>query len=97
MSDSVEEVGEDAGARSVDRSEDNCWPKGVGMGEAILTLWRELRRLGLLLKIAPSSNGKTADSGSAYRGSNPCGAAGPYRLTVQDAALSRLKYGFDSR
>ncbi len=26
-------------------------------------------------EIAPSSNGKTADSGSAYRGSNPCGAA----------------------
>jgi hypothetical protein len=40
-----------------------------------LTVLRELRKLGLLLKIAPSSNGKTADSGSAYRGSNPCGAA----------------------
>ena len=28
-----------------------------------------------LQRIAPSSNGKTADSGSVYRGSNPCGAA----------------------
>src|SRR5438445_12689921 len=27
------------------------------------------------LKIAPSFNGRTADSGSAYRGSNPWGAA----------------------
>ncbi len=40
-----------------------------------LTVLRELRKFGLLLQIAPSSNGKTADSGSAYRGSNPCGAA----------------------
>ena len=57
-----------------------------------LTLSGEFRKLGLLLMIAPSSNGKTADSGSAYRGSNPCGAAQhpanqwflrPYRLTVR--------------
>src|SRR5437868_14820955 len=27
------------------------------------------------IKIAPSFNGRTADSGSAYRGSNPWGAA----------------------
>jgi hypothetical protein len=54
----------------------------VWVAQNTLTLSRELRKLGLLLKIAPSSNGKTADSGSAYRGSNPCGAARPYRLTV---------------
>jgi hypothetical protein len=66
--------------------------KAVGLGQTTLTLWEELRKLGLLLTIAPSSNGKTADSGSAYRGSNPCGAAHqpanhwflrPYRLTVR--------------
>ena len=61
--------------------------------------YRQFRELGSLLSaklerisIAPSSNGKTADSGSAYRGSNPCGAAlrpanqwflRPYRLTVR--------------
>jgi hypothetical protein len=45
------------------------------MGQIPLTLSRDLRKLGLLSRIAPSSNGKTADSGSAYRGSNPCGAA----------------------
>jgi hypothetical protein len=37
--------------------------KGVGLGQTTLTLWRKLRKLGLLLIIAPSSNGKTADSG----------------------------------
>ena len=51
----------------------NRLPDAGMMGE--LKLSRELRKLGLLLMIAPSSNGKTADSGSAYRGSNPCGAA----------------------
>jgi hypothetical protein len=45
------------------------------LGRSPLTLWGELRKLGLLSKNAPSSNGKTADSGSVYRGSNPCGAA----------------------
>ena len=45
------------------------------MGQFPLTVLRELSKLGLLSMIAPSSNGKTADSGSAYRGSNPCGAA----------------------
>ena len=53
---------------SDDRSE-------VGSKEIPLTVLTELRKLGLLLQFAPSSNGKTADSGSAYRGSNPCGAA----------------------
>ncbi len=47
----------------------------VGAGQNPLTLSTELRRFRLLFSIAPSSNGKTADSGSAYRGSNPCGAA----------------------
>ncbi len=40
-----------------------------------LTLSVEFSKLGTLHLIAPSSNGKTADSGSVYRGSNPCGAA----------------------
>ena len=44
-----------------------------------LILSVDLHKLGQLLMIAPSSNGKTADSGSAYRGSNPCGAAGSTR------------------
>ena len=57
-----------------------------------LTIRVEFVKLVPLFKIAPSSNGKTADSGSAYRGSNPCGAAQhpatiwflrPYRLTVR--------------
>ena len=48
---------------------------GVAAGQISLTLWRDLHILGLLSMIAPSSNGKTADSGSVYRGSNPCGAA----------------------
>ena len=49
--------------------------KRAGESEKPLTLSEELRKLGVLCTIAPSSNGKTADSGSAYRGSNPCGAA----------------------
>ena len=69
--------------------------KEVGVSRKPLTLSVNLRNLGELLKIAPSSNGKTTDSGSVYRGSNPCGAARgplpriltsefsrPYRLTV---------------
>ena len=40
-----------------------------------LTLSVEMHKLAVLKAIAPSSNGKTADSGSVYRGSNPCGAA----------------------
>ena len=66
--------------------------RGIGLCQTTLTLSRELSKLDVLLMIAPSSNGKTADSGSAYRGSNPCGAAyqpanhwflRPYRLTVR--------------
>ena len=53
----------------------NVHEGGVGVGPNSLTVSRELRKLGTLFIIAPSSNGKTADSGSAYRGSNPCGAA----------------------
>ena len=47
----------------------------VSQGPVPLTVSTDLCKLGLRLMIAPSSNGKTADSGSAYRGSNPCGAA----------------------
>jgi hypothetical protein len=47
----------------------------VSTGEKPLTFRRELRRFECFSSIAPSSNGKTADSGSVYRGSNPCGAA----------------------
>ena len=37
----------------------------------------------LQFKTAPSFNGRTADSGSAYRGSNPWGAAKSFQsLTV---------------
>jgi len=41
----------------------------VGLSQTTLTLWRDLRKLCLLSMIAPSSNGKTADSGqsSAFR------------------------------
>ena len=53
----------------------NVDEKGVRLSQESLTVSTDLRKLGLLLMIAPSSNGKTADSGSAYRGSNPCGAA----------------------
>ena len=56
-----------------------CIPVGVigpfGTLCQILTMRREFRTFYTLNAIAPSSNGKTADSGSAYRGSNPCGAA----------------------
>ena len=37
----------------------------VGVTQNTLTLSWELRKLGLLLTIAPSSNGKTADSGQS--------------------------------
>ena len=37
----------------------------VGVTQNTLTLSRELRKLGLLSVIAPSSNGKTADSGQS--------------------------------
>jgi hypothetical protein len=35
----------------------------VTVGQNLLILSRDLCKLGLLLMIAPSSNGKTADSG----------------------------------
>ena len=63
-----------------------------GVSRMPLTIRCKFTKLGSLFAIAPSSNGKTADSGSAYRGSNPCGAAHqpvnrwflrPYRLTVR--------------
>ena len=54
----------------------------------MLTLKKEIRKLRPLCHIAPSSNGKTADSGSAYRGSNPCGAAG----RADGAANSEFRY-----
>jgi hypothetical protein len=34
------------------------------------------------LVVAPSFNGRTADSGSAYRGSNPWGAANLYAVIL---------------
>ena len=70
----------------------NVGEKGDGVSPLPLTIRVKFVKLIPLLTIAPSSNGKTADSGSAYRGSNPCGAAQypatywflrPYRLTVR--------------
>jgi hypothetical protein len=43
----------------------NVDESGVEGGEKSLTLSRELRKLGVVWKIAPSSNGKTADSGQS--------------------------------
>ena len=37
--------------------------KGASLRQTTLTVSTELRKFGLLLQIAPSSNGKTADSG----------------------------------
>lgn len=42
-------------------------------------------------EFAPSSNGKTADSGSVYRGSNPCGAAADMALSSNGLGRSPLK------
>jgi hypothetical protein len=36
----------------------------------------------LQFKTAPSFNGRTADSGSAYRGSNPWGAAKSFQAVT---------------
>src|SRR5205807_6838740 len=44
------------------------------------------------LVVAPSFNGRTADSGSAYRGSNPWGAAKSFQqLTVLDSCQNAQK------
>ncbi len=40
----------------------------------------------MLLKIAPSSNGRTADSDSVNRGSNPCGAA-KFETTLEEGGF----------
>ena len=45
---------------------------------------------------AGSSNGRTADSGSAGLGSNPSPAGWPLRLVAQDVGFSVRKQGFDS-
>lgn len=48
--------------------------------------------------LGESSNGRTADSGSVYRGSNPLSPANVVPSSSgQDVALSRPKHGFDSR
>ena len=79
-------------AGNVDRIGYKCRRNRGGVYPMPLTMRVKFVRLGALFEIAPSSNGKTADSGSAYRGSNPCGAAHhpanhwflrPYRLTVR--------------
>lgn len=48
--------------------------------------------------IGVSSNGRTHDSGSWNRGSNPCTPAiRPHRLVVKVITLSRWRHGFESR
>src|SRR5215468_9866724 len=44
-------------------------------------------------KTAPSFNGRTADSGSAYRGSNPWGAANSLRSFLSNQATHFAKTG----
>ncbi len=66
----------------------NIDEKGVENGREPLTLSEEFRTFVPIGNFAPSSNGKTADSGSAYRGSNPCGAAG----RAGGAANSEFRY-----
>ena len=40
------------------------------------------------LVVAPSFNGRTADSGSAYRGSNPWGAANIHAVFITSTSFS---------
>ena len=66
----------------------------VGVTEKPLTFRRKLHKLSCFSTIAPSSNGKTADSGSAYRGSNPCGAAEHCGLRIADCLEHTPKLAF---
>ena len=71
-----------------DRAGDSPYDERVGFEHSAFCLRLDQHgcKLAALLLAAPSFNGRTADSGSAYRGSNPWGAA---KTELPRTALNR--------